>query len=205
MAANNNAGRRVPAKTSLIGGMVDMKSIQNELPKAGAVVGGIVIGRFINGVLDKIIMSKTVAGFMGVEMQSNIAKFLKPTLVGLAGVGLMGYAKSQKSDLLYNVGLGVAGFGISGVFTALTAKNLIAGLGSTEDEFVMYDADGTRIGNIDMNELLPDLEAPVSGDGYEANIIMNGGDEFPMILNGDEDEFPSILNGDQDDFPMILN
>jgi len=163
-------------------------------------VGGVVIGRFVNGVLDRIILSKQVAGLMGVELQANVAKWLKPTLVGLAGFGLMSYGKNQGSTIMQNIGLGVAGYGISGMFTAITAKNLLSGFGA-DDEYIMLDANGNRIGNIDMKQLLPDLETPEFAGTHYAIMDGTGGmnDDFPMILDGSDDDFSAQVQA----LPMI--
>ncbi len=207
---NKTAVKYKSAKDGLLGGLIDLKSMQEEFPKAAAVVGGIVIGKFVNGMLDKIIMSKTVAGFMGVELQANVAKWLKPALVGIAGFGLMTYGKKEHSAIMQNIGLGVAGYGISGVFSALTAKNLLQGLGAAEDEYVMLDTNGNRIGTIDMKQLLPDLETPeysgIAGQNVEY-AIMDGTAELPLtLLDGAEDEdedTPMIMNGNE--LPLIID
>lgn len=194
----NKSAEKDSAKKGMLEGFFDFKSMQKEFPKAAAVVVGIVGGRFVNGLLDKIIMTKTIEGLFGIEIQANIAKWLKPTLVGFMGFGLMSYGKKTGSSLMENIGLGVAGYGISNVFSAITAKNLLSGLGAENEEFVMIDVSGNPIGNIDMRALLPDLETPEYAGLDEFEDEYAGLDEFeelPAILNGDEfEELPQIMN-----------
>ena len=43
-----------------LGGFFKMPDVKQDLPKAAAVVGGVIIARFVGGQLDKFILSKSV-------------------------------------------------------------------------------------------------------------------------------------------------
>ena len=167
-----------------LSGVFKLPQIKQDFPKAAAVVGGVIIGRFINGQLDKIILSKGVGEFAGIEMQQNLVKFAKPALVTVAGLAGMGYGKKNHNDIIFHVGLGITAYGASGVLSAITNKSYLQGFGA--DDYTITDSNGNRLAALDeaeMKRLLPDLE------GGESMYFPN------EQINGSDDEDLSSLEG----------
>lgn len=107
-----------------------------ETLKTGAFVGaGVALGMVLNKGMDKAIevvgdaIPATTNFFAGLQMKSNVAKWAKPAVKTLLGVGGVVLGLRLKKDFVAAISSGVIISGVDGLVGAATGKTLLSGFG----------------------------------------------------------------------------
>jgi len=153
-----------------------IKKVAGNYDKAFSVLGGMIVGKGLEKLLDKTITSPTVQGLVGVELSKDLSKYVKPLIV--TGTGLAVFTMSTNEHLKY-AGIGMSGIGLSEIANVVTGKDYLAGFGENGDYQYVDIQTGRTI------PPAPQLELP------ELTGL--------AVLGADDDTFDNINNEDYND------
>jgi hypothetical protein len=158
---------------------LDIKKMKTTAPKVLAAFGGMVAGRAASGLLDKVIETQTVSGFLeGIRMKENVARYVKPAVITAVGLGLYAHGEKSKNEIIKYGAIGFSAYGASQLLTAVTGKGYFSGLlGETGNDFRIIDENGQEMrgggsfGAPYLPELRPAIEPVYDGFGSDAEYV----------------------------------
>ena len=112
-----------------------MKKVTSQIPQTFMVLGGLVLGHYLNEgvqmVIDKVAPATTpaadgtTAGFG--STLSELTKYAAPALLLIAGIVGPEFVSGQYGKYAKSIGMGVSAFGAAKGFKEVSGKDLLAG------------------------------------------------------------------------------